>query len=93
MTEQPPTTPEELSTVTCPACGDTVPTGVFCGACGHQLMLHYDDAKRGFRSRSYAAAPGEHVLRLSVVSSLFPHLPHRSRMRSLCSQRFVCRHR
>jgi RsiW-degrading membrane proteinase PrsW (M82 family) len=80
MTEQPPTTPEELSTITCPACGDTVPTGVFCGACGHQLMLHYDDAKRGFRSRSYAAAPGEHVLRLSVVSSLFPHLPHRSRM-------------
>ena len=28
---------------------------------------------------AYAAAPGEHVLRLSVASSLFPHLPHRSR--------------
>jgi hypothetical protein len=41
--------------------------------------LHHEDAKSGFRSHSYAAAPGEHVLRLSVVSSLFPHLPHRSR--------------
>lgn len=28
---------------------------------------------------AYAAAPGEQVLRLSVASSLFPHLPHRSR--------------
>jgi hypothetical protein len=27
----------------------------------------------------YAAAPGEHGLRLSVASTLFPHLPHRSR--------------
>jgi hypothetical protein len=26
-----------------------------------------------------AAAPGEHVLRLSIASTLFPHLPHRSR--------------
>jgi len=29
------------------------------------------------RIRAYAAAPGEHVLRLSVVSSLFPRLPRR----------------
>ncbi|GAC1635041.1 MAG: hypothetical protein NVS4B6_01280 [Mycobacterium sp.] len=28
---------------------------------------------------AYTAAPGEHVLRLSVTSSLFPHLPHQSR--------------
>ncbi|MGX9789289.1 zinc ribbon domain-containing protein [Mycobacterium sp. MMS18-G62] len=28
---------------------------------------------------AYAAAPGEHALRLSVASTLFPHLPHRSR--------------
>jgi hypothetical protein len=32
------------------------------------------------RLGAYAAAPGEHGLRLSVVSSLFPHLPHRSRI-------------
>jgi hypothetical protein len=31
------------------------------------------------RPGAYGAAPGEHVLRLSVASSLFPHLPHRSR--------------
>lgn len=80
MTEQPPVTSPEQSTVTCPICGDVVPTGVYCGACGHHLSLHREDAKSGFRSHSYAAAPGEHVLRLSVVSSLFPHLPHRSRM-------------
>jgi RsiW-degrading membrane proteinase PrsW (M82 family) len=79
MSEQPPTQSHELSTVTCPTCGDTVPTGVYCGACGHHLSLHQDDAKSGFRSHSYAAAPSEHVLRLSVVTSLFPHLPHRSR--------------
>jgi hypothetical protein len=31
------------------------------------------------RPRAYAAAPGEHLLQLSVASSLFPHLPHTSR--------------
>jgi hypothetical protein len=31
------------------------------------------------RVRAYGAADGENVLRLSLVSSLFPHLPHRSR--------------
>jgi hypothetical protein len=63
----------------CPACGSEVPLGVYCGACGHHLALHEEGASSGFRSHSYAAAPGEHVLRLSVVSTLFPHLPHRSR--------------
>jgi hypothetical protein len=77
MSEPEPTT--ALHTVVCPSCGDTVPSGVFCGACGHHLALHRDDARTGFRAHSYAAAPGEHVLRLSVVTSLFPHLPHRSR--------------
>jgi RsiW-degrading membrane proteinase PrsW (M82 family) len=63
----------------CPTCGTEVPLGVFCGACGHHLVLHEDGANNGFRAHSYAAAPGEHVLRLSIVSTLFPHLPHRSR--------------
>jgi RsiW-degrading membrane proteinase PrsW (M82 family) len=80
MSEEAPTTAtESLHTVTCPTCGDTVPAGVYCGACGYHLALHQDGAKSGFRSHSYAAAPAEHVLRVSVVSSLFPHLPHRSR--------------
>lgn len=69
----------QLHTVTCPTCAETVPAGVFCGACGHHLALRAESAKTGFRGHAYAAAPSEHVLRLSVVSSLFPHLPHRSR--------------
>lgn len=87
MSDQPP--PEQTSApgdghvglqlTQCPTCGDEVPLGVYCGACGHHLALHEEGAKSGFRAHSYAAAPGEHVLRLSVVSTLFPHLPHRSR--------------
>ena len=68
-----------LPTTPCPTCGNQVPDGVFCGACGHHLALDHDGSGKTFRSHSYAAAPGEHVLRVSVVSSLFPHLPHRSR--------------
>ena len=80
MTEETPSTATaDMHTVVCPSCADTVPAGVYCGACGYHLALHKDGAKTGFRSHSYAAAPAEHVLRLSVVSSLFPHLPHRSR--------------
>jgi RsiW-degrading membrane proteinase PrsW (M82 family) len=71
--------PEQLPTVTCPTCDDTVPVGAYCGACGHHLAVHRDDETSGFRGHAYAAAPGEHVLRVSIVSSLFPHLPHRSR--------------
>ena len=81
MTEQSPelTSAAGMPTTQCPSCGNEVPNGVFCGACGHHLALHQDGASNGFRSHSYAAAPGEHVLRLSIVSTLFPHLPHRSR--------------
>ncbi|HEY2297204.1 MAG TPA: hypothetical protein VGH43_05715 [Jatrophihabitans sp.] len=77
--EQAQLPPGGMPTVPCPTCGNEVPPGVFCGACGHHLALHQDGAANGFRAHSYAAAPGEHVLRLSIVSSLFPHLPHRSR--------------
>ncbi|WP_232425705.1 zinc ribbon domain-containing protein [Mycobacterium sp. JS623] len=39
-----------------------------------------DGKRRGvLPPAAYAAAPGEHALRLSVASSLFPHLPHPSR--------------
>ena len=83
MTEQSsePTQPPAgaMPTTQCPTCGNEVPAGVYCGACGHHLALHQEGAANGFRAHSYAAAPGEHVLRLSIVSSLFPHLPHRSR--------------
>lgn len=68
-----------LPTMQCPTCGDTVPTGTFCGACGAHLTGHLHGAPHPYRHHAYAAGNGEHVLRLSVVSSLFPHLPHRSR--------------
>lgn len=68
-----------MHTVECPRCGDTVPAGVFCGACGAHLALHHEHPGKHLRSHAYAAAPAEHVLRVAVISSLFPHLPHRSR--------------
>jgi hypothetical protein len=64
-------------TVTCRVCGTRVPAGGYCGLCGAALV-HQPGPDR-WRAHSYGAAQAEHLLRLSVVSSLFPHLPHRSR--------------
>jgi hypothetical protein len=49
-----------------------VPVGDFCGHCGAHLS-------RGVASRqhAFAAVPSEPVVHLSIVSTLFPHLPHR----------------
>jgi RsiW-degrading membrane proteinase PrsW (M82 family) len=74
-----PESTDYMHTVECPRCGDTVPAGVFCGACGTHLAIHHERPNKHLRSHAYAAAPSEHVLRVAVVSSLFPHLPHRSR--------------
>ncbi|HEY8301875.1 MAG TPA: zinc ribbon domain-containing protein [Jatrophihabitans sp.] len=74
MTSQ---TGPDRTTVSCPQCGDTVPAAIFCGACGAHLAAPAHGP--GLRLHSYAAGSGEHVLHLAVVSSLFPHLPHRSR--------------
>ena len=63
----------------CPSCGATIPVGRFCAMCGMHLHLTDTNDTGPMRSHAYAAAASEHVLRLSVVSSLFPHLPHRSR--------------
>ncbi|HVC04455.1 MAG TPA: PrsW family intramembrane metalloprotease [Candidatus Acidoferrales bacterium] len=60
-------------TMICRHCGARVPPGVFCGNCGEHLE---GNAARG-RSSSYAAAPNEHVSHASVITTLFPHLPHR----------------
>jgi hypothetical protein len=81
MTTTPPTTGLEMPpppTVECPRCGDEVPDGAFCGACGSHLAGH--DAVRGnIRAHSYAVAPGEHLLQVSLISTFFPQLPHRAR--------------
>ena len=63
----------------CAVCDTDVPAGAFCGTCGAQLSRSPRQWARRAAAGAYAAAPGEHVLRLSVASSLFPHLPHRSR--------------
>jgi len=68
-----------VPTMPCPVCETDVPAGAFCGTCGAQLSAERGDGRGRLRAGAYAAAPGEHVLRLSVASSLFPHLPHRSR--------------
>lgn len=65
--------------VTCRVCGTEVPAGLFCGFCGTHLFPQPATGPHWLRIRAYSAAAGEHVLRLSAVSSLFPHLPRRSR--------------
>jgi RsiW-degrading membrane proteinase PrsW (M82 family) len=58
--------------VTCPHCQSVVPAGDFCGHCGAHLA---SDSKR--RTHSFAASPTEHVAHVSIITTLFPHLPHR----------------
>ena len=57
----------------CPHCGREVPVGAFCGNCGASLTAPPGSG----RLHSYAASPGEHVALPAVITTLFPHLPHR----------------
>jgi hypothetical protein len=75
----PPSPHDGVPTMHCAVCETDVPAGAFCGTCGAHLSAQGGGGRGVLRSRAYAAAPGEHVLRLSVASSLFPHLPHASR--------------
>ncbi len=65
--------------VACLVCGTEVPTGAFCGFCGAPLYPQPGNGPHWLRQRAFAGASGEHVFRLAVVSTLFPHLAHRSR--------------
>lgn len=58
--------------VVCPHCGSTVPAGDFCGHCGAHLTR--DSARR---THAFAAVPSQRVAHLSIITTLFPHLPHR----------------
>ena len=58
--------------VTCPHCGSVVPSGDFCGHCGAHLTT---GSVR--RLHAYTAAPAQGVARIAIISTLFPHLPHR----------------
>jgi rRNA maturation endonuclease Nob1 len=59
----------------CPHCGETVPPGSYCGHCGGHLGD--TESRRRRRTWSFAAAPHEHVLQVTLVTTFFPHLPHR----------------
>jgi hypothetical protein len=69
----------QVPTMPCRVCEADVPAGAFCGLCGAHLTPQRGDGPDWLRLRAYGAAPGEHVLRLSLASSLLPHLPNRSR--------------
>jgi RNA polymerase subunit RPABC4/transcription elongation factor Spt4 len=58
--------------VTCPHCGSLVPAGDFCGHCGSHLTT---GSVR--RTHAFAAVPSQRVAQLAIISTLFPHLPHR----------------
>jgi hypothetical protein len=75
----PPSPHDEVPTMHCAVCDKDVPAGAFCGTCGAHLSPQRGNGRGVLRPAAYGAAPGEHVLRLSVASSLFPHLPARSR--------------
>jgi len=58
--------------MSCPHCGSTVPVCEFCGHCGAHLRTADVD-----RRHAFAALPSEPVLHFNLISTLFPHLPHR----------------
>jgi hypothetical protein len=63
----------------CRICQTEVPDGEYCGLCGCHLTPRPGEGPDWLRIRDFGAAPGEHLLQPSVASSLFPHLPGRSR--------------
>ena len=58
--------------VNCPHCESVVPAGDFCGHCGAHLVTANTS-----RTHAFAAVPSERVAHPSIISTLFPHLPHR----------------
>jgi hypothetical protein len=62
----------------CRVCHNDVPSGAFCGYCGAHLYQLPGNGPDQLRIRAYAAEPSEQLLRLSLASTLFPHLSPRS---------------
>jgi hypothetical protein len=65
--------------VQCRVCHSDVPSGSFCGYCGAHLYQIPGNGPDRLRSDAYAAEPNEQLVRLSLISTLFPHLLPRSR--------------
>lgn len=68
-----------VPTAECRVCKTAVPAGEYCGLCGCHLTPRPGEGPDWLRPRDFSAAPNERLLQLSVASSLFPHLPQRSR--------------
>lgn len=80
MSSDTDTGPDEVPRVECPVCEVDVPAGAFCGLCGGHLTTEPRPGPKWLRQDTFGAAPNESVLRPSIASSLFPHLPNRSRV-------------
>ena len=79
MSTGPESNDEAVPTAVCRVCQIDVPAGEYCGLCGCHLTPRPREGPDWLRMRDFGAAPGEHLLQLSLASSLFPHLPPRSR--------------
>jgi hypothetical protein len=73
------TNDEQVPTAECRVCQTDVPAGEYCGLCGCHLTPRPGEGPDWLRIRDFGAAPGEHLLQPSLASSLFPHLPPKSR--------------
>jgi len=71
--------PDGVERVECPVCETDVPAGAFCGLCGGHLKSKPGPGPHWLRQDTFGAAPNESVLLPAIASSLFPHLPNRSR--------------
>jgi hypothetical protein len=80
MSTEPDSSDGAPDTTECAVCQTDVPAGEFCGLCGGHLTEHRAKGPQWLRIRAFSASPGEHLLTPNIVSSLFPHLPPRSRM-------------
>lgn len=68
-----------VPTVECKRCEVDVPAGNFCGLCGCNPEAEPGASSLWLRPKTFGAAPGQSVLAPRLASSLFPHLPTRSR--------------
>ena len=73
------TNDEQVPTAECRVCQTDVPAGEYCGLCGCHLTPRRGEGPDWLRIRDFGAAKDEHLLQPSLASSLFPHLPPRSR--------------
>ena len=73
-------TPPDRPVVECGVCRIDVPAGDFCGLCGGHLQDAPRNGPEWLRPSAFSASTGEHLLLPNVASTLFPHLPPRSRL-------------